>query len=258
MRSFFLFPAMIAASLLLGGCMDPVKTVKGDYFRQRGNMAYIEDLNYDAAASQYREAMAADDAEANYRMGQMILEGAAAGTEQQAIAHVSAAAAKGFAPAQSLLGRAYLHGLYGVKKDPVAALGQLENAAAQNDEAALYSLALAYAGAFNVQKDPARAAACYAKLGGLGWNIPDVLKDEKTFAKKTKKFYPGNPGVFRTKLTQEYLNKLGYKAGPVNGVLTKNTQAAIRKFQQDKGRPATGKPSGALLRDLHKAYIERF
>ncbi len=249
-----LMPAL-AVALLLGGCVD---AIKGDFSRQRGNIAYMQNLDYAAAVPLYQEAIASNDSEANYRMGMMILEGATGGSQQQAIGYITAAAEKGHVNAQSFLGRAALHGSYGVRKDSGKALHYLEQAAAKNDEMALYSLALAYAGAFNVPKDPARAVACYRRLGELGWNVPPALKDESTFSKKTKKIRAGRPGVFTTKLTQEYLNKLGYKAGSPNGVLSKTTQSAIRRFQRDIGRSETGKPSMALLRDLHKAMVERF
>ncbi len=248
-----LMPAL-AAALLLGGCVDAIKS---DYSRQRGNIAYLQDLDYAAAVPLYQQAIAANDSEANYRMGMMILEGAAGGSQQQAIGYITVAAEKGNVNAQSFLGRAALHGAYGVRKDSGKALHYLEQAAAKNDEMALYSLALAYAGAFDVPKDPSRAAACYRRLDELGWGVPPALKNESTFSRKTRKIRTGRPGVFTTKLTQEYLNKLGYKAGPPNGVLSKTTQSAIRKFQRDIGRSETGKPSPALLRDLHKSLTER-
>ncbi|MBR4424161.1 MAG: SEL1-like repeat protein [Mailhella sp.] len=254
MRYLFPLASLLAAAFLLHGCMD---AVKGDYARQRGNIAYLRDLDYAAAVPRYQEAMAANDSEAYYRMGMMILEGAAEGSQQQGIGYVTTAADRGSVDAQSFLGRALLSGAYGVKKDGARALGYLDRAAAGGDDLALHSLALAYAGAFDVPRDPARAAACNRQLAGMGWNIPEVLKSEAAYG-KTKKLRPGRQGVFTTKLTQEYLNKLGYKAGPPNGALSKATQSAIRRFQRDAGRRETGKPSMALLRELHQAVVDKF
>lgn len=43
-----------------------------------------------------------------------------------------------------------------------------------------------------------------------------------------------------TALLQEYLNGLGYDCGKIDGINGKNTQKAIKKFQQDNGLRADG------------------
>lgn len=44
----------------------------------------------------------------------------------------------------------------------------------------------------------------------------------------------------RTKVTQRLLNKLGYEAGPVDGVIGRKTRAAVRLFQDAMDLPVTG------------------
>jgi membrane-bound lytic murein transglycosylase B len=51
---------------------------------------------------------------------------------------------------------------------------------------------------------------------------------------------------------QRLLNKLGYDAGPVDGVPGSQTRAAIRRYQLDAGRPADGHPSVDLLERLER------
>jgi hypothetical protein len=49
---------------------------------------------------------------------------------------------------------------------------------------------------------------------------------------------------------QHYLNMLGYDAGSEDGILGRQTQDAIRRFQNDSGIRADGVPSTALLAEL--------
>lgn len=49
---------------------------------------------------------------------------------------------------------------------------------------------------------------------------------------------------------QRDLNRAGYEAGPVDGVLGPRTRGAIRQYQRDKGLPITGQPTAALSRHL--------
>lgn len=46
---------------------------------------------------------------------------------------------------------------------------------------------------------------------------------------------------------QRELNRAGYEAGPVDGVLGRRTRDAIRAYQRDKGLPVTGQPDQNLL-----------
>jgi membrane-bound lytic murein transglycosylase B len=51
---------------------------------------------------------------------------------------------------------------------------------------------------------------------------------------------------------QRLLNRLGFDAGPVDGVPGSQTRAAIRDFQQAQGLPADGHPSVSLLERLRR------
>lgn len=60
----------------------------------------------------------------------------------------------------------------------------------------------------------------------------------------------GGDGPFARKIvlgTERLLRKVGYKPGPVDGVITAETRAAIRQFETDEGLAATGRVSGLLL-----------
>lgn len=49
---------------------------------------------------------------------------------------------------------------------------------------------------------------------------------------------------------QSLLNRLGYDAGPVDGLMGSRTQSAIVAYQRDRGLPVTGQPSGELYADM--------
>ena len=49
---------------------------------------------------------------------------------------------------------------------------------------------------------------------------------------------------------QDGLTQLGYKPGPVDGMMGKKTANAIKAFQRDVDMPADGKVSDALMRRI--------
>lgn len=59
---------------------------------------------------------------------------------------------------------------------------------------------------------------------------------------------PDGQGDIET--VQVLLNRLGYEAGPVDGVFGPKTAGAIRRFESDRGMSVTGKVSGPLLKAL--------
>ncbi|MFG6160086.1 peptidoglycan-binding protein [Halomonas sp. 1390] len=56
---------------------------------------------------------------------------------------------------------------------------------------------------------------------------------------------------------QEMLNRLGYPAGPVDGLMGSKTARAIRAFQADQGVRQTGQPSGSLVLSLQSVLQRR-
>jgi peptidoglycan hydrolase-like protein with peptidoglycan-binding domain len=52
------------------------------------------------------------------------------------------------------------------------------------------------------------------------------------------------------KLVQQRLQAEGVYAGPVDGELNAQTEAALRQYQQKRGLPASGAPDEATLKEL--------
>jgi peptidoglycan hydrolase-like protein with peptidoglycan-binding domain len=51
---------------------------------------------------------------------------------------------------------------------------------------------------------------------------------------------------------QRELNRLGYRAGKMNGVTTESTRRAIRNFERVLGRAPKGQPTQAILEEVRK------
>lgn len=57
---------------------------------------------------------------------------------------------------------------------------------------------------------------------------------------------------------QTHLNRLGYEAGPEDGLMGSRTRSAIEAYQDDEGLLVTGQPSRSLLNHINESIEERF
>lgn len=74
---------------------------------------------------------------------------------------------------------------------------------------------------------------------------------------------PGDPAAASSQLSpentalvksiQKTLIKLGYDAGPIDGLIGASTNMAIRKFERDRKLPVKGRISGRLVKELREA-----
>ena len=81
--------------------------------------------------------------------------------------------------------------------------------------------------------NPAQILETAARMGGLGED--------------------GSPNSQVVRLAQEALSRLGYEAGPADGVMGSATRSAIGAFQSDNGLEATGTMTEAFARALVSA-----
>ena len=58
-------------------------------------------------------------------------------------------------------------------------------------------------------------------------------------------------------VAQEHLRAFGFDPGPVNGVFTAETQAAVRAYQAREGLPVTGLLDRATRRELLPGFDQR-
>ncbi len=56
----------------------------------------------------------------------------------------------------------------------------------------------------------------------------------------------------KNRVMQRLLNEMGFKAGPVDGVIGRKTRAAIRLYQEGADLPVTGQVTSGLLKSIYK------
>src|SRR5438477_5553296 len=80
-----------------------------------------------------------------------------------------------------------------------------------------------------------------------------ALTRQFTQAADTTASLPPAPPANRIKSVQTRLAALGYDPGAIDGELGGRTQIAIRRFEEDRGIPATGAVSDELIAELNKS-----
>ena len=187
---------------------------------------------------------------------------------QRAVQFLEQAAAQNHAEAEYLLGDAYTNGR-GVPQDHAWAARWFGKAAYQGLREAQYALGLARVSGLGLPPD---AAAGYGWLilaarGGhdkademgrvVAANLtPDAVKSAEAWAAS---FVPRAPQDFAdtptVKYVQHTLNRLGFAAGPVDGVVGPRTKGAVTRYQTQAGLPDDGEVSAPLLDRLRAESI---
>jgi putative peptidoglycan binding protein len=91
---------------------------------------------------------------------------------------------------------------------------------------------------------PALLMVSVAGCGMLGPQQPQPA------ANRTQAAMGNNLDYVEVRDVQEALDKQGFDAGPINGVLGPRTRVALQKFQSSKGLPASGEPDQQTLANL--------
>lgn len=161
-----------------------------------------------------------------------------------AIEEFNEAARRGDAESQFMLGKIYEQG-QGTAQDFAAAHKWYNLAAAQGHEEARKARDELASRMSNAQIAAAQEAAASfdASAGAAGGRgaATDAAEAATTYSVVN---------------IQASLNRLGYDAGPVDGVLGGKTSSAIRAFQRDKGYAVTGEPSRVLFDRIRGAVAD--
>lgn len=159
--------------------------------------------------------------------------------------YLSRAATKGHARAQYLLAKCFANGL-GVSRDPAWAARWYGKAAHQGHTDAQFAYGVVWAAGLGRRKNLERgyrwltiaALAGNARAdelrGKLGRSLDETMRlraesDAKSFKARKNPRFEDEPTVG---YAQESLNRLGYDAGDVDGVMGPKTRKAIRSFQR--------------------------
>lgn len=257
---FFLSCAilMILWTVQFTGCaqVDQAKTSLANQIAfENGNKAMANE-DYDLAADQYRKAAAAGNAEAAYYLGLLASGGGNLPiNEQEAFQSMHMSAEKGYGPAQKLLGMWHMKGDF-APKDPAKAIYWFNKAADQGDRSAMFFLGTMCAKGQGVPRDYDTALGWFQMARAKGFPVKPELLTLEGVAAFGRKFDSAPAAIEKSTLqdrpatvrnVQDGLTRLGYKPGPVDGMMGKKTANAIRAFQRDVDMPVDGKVSDALM-----------
>lgn len=91
-------------------------------------------------------------------------------------------------------------------------------------------------------------------LAFIGWLVQEIGPDREaaSSARPVTQRVPTEPrsGSTTIELIQQQLSRAGYDAGSADGVMGPATEAAIRKYQEDRGLQETGTITSELMRSL--------
>lgn len=232
--------------------------------------------NYRAAAGLYRRAAKQGHASAQLGLGLLYAKGNGVRQDYRAAGRwLHRAASRGNAMAQYNLGHLYRNGK-GVSRNYTAAVRWYRRAARQGNVFAQANLGVMYERGLGVSRDLVQAHKWYS-IAASRFSVSQTrlraltIRNRSRVAKKmspsalaraqrmARAWRPGratarrvpspaNDPVRRRRVAvlQRALARLGYEPGPADGVLGRNTRAAIRAFQASAGLPVDGRVSSRL------------
>ncbi len=250
------------------GCaqVDQLKTKVADQSAfEDGNKALVRS-DHAAAAANFRKAAAGGHPQAAYYLGLLSAGGGdIPKDETEALKWMRLAAEQGYAPAQEHLGMWYLTGVM-APENPAEAAAWFRKAADQNDASAMFFLGSMTAKGQGVAKNYDTALMWFQSAAAKGFPVPPgyltadgvaaMDRASRSAAPPPVQTQTAPPAVQRRPATvknvQAGLIELGYKPGPADGVMGKNTVNAIRAFQQDANLPVDGRVSEELMQRIEE------
>ena len=235
------------------------------------------------AARWYRLAAEQGVALAQFNLGNMYRTGSGvAKDDQEAVRWYRLAAEQGYADAQFNLGVAYANG-HGVTKDEREAVRWYRLAAEQGLAEAQHNLGGMYFLGQGVTQDTVRAYMWFNLAAAQGrekaGELRELIAKEMTRAqiaeaqRLSSNWRPKASGEaaapqlpqdasVRTDPAlvaeaQRLLGRLGYDAGPADGVAGRRTQAAVAAYQRASGLPEYGEIDGAFVERLRRDVAAR-
>jgi tetratricopeptide (TPR) repeat protein len=218
---------------------------------------FYDKRNYKSAFINYQKASKIGIPESQYYLSRMYLKGV--GTKRnrsKAIMWLRKSADNGFAPAQVAMGIRHRYG-YGVKYDLNQAYKFFSKAAKAGNPDGQYFLAFLLATGNGTPKNDKKALRWFRRAKSNGFPVHSTqltLAGIKSMNKKSWVIRHQSRGNKLVRQIQSVLIKLGYKPGPVDGLLGKKTKNSIKLFQEKNKLVVDGKPSEWLLIKLKKVY----
>ncbi len=210
--------------------------------------------------------LAADRGEprAQYLVGAAFYSGTGVDRDRErAVAYLAEAAMQGHADAQYLLAKAFANG-QGVPKDPAWAARWYAKAARQGQLEAQYAMGVILSAGYGLPENPTAgytwiliaAERGHGEAGSLRPALAKRLSAGQRHEAESRAaaFEPRSNTRFADPPTVTYLqvtlNRLGYPAGDVDGLIGPRTREAIRAYQKSAGLSVDGRLTPRLLERL--------
>ncbi|MCE2509775.1 MAG: SEL1-like repeat protein [Alphaproteobacteria bacterium] len=198
-----------------------------------------------AAADWFEKAALQGHPQAQYRLGLLYEEGRVVAQNLfEAFFWFQSAAEQGHLESKFKAGVAYAAGI-GIGQDTKKAADLLRGAAEDGHAGAMTRLAELYAEGDGVDKDP-EAAARWQAAASTATATTRAEPEQVQIVVLDKAPLDAQ----RLEAMERLLAGLGFTPGPIDGVVTNETQAAIRLYQSFAGLEADGQPSKPLLDEL--------
>jgi len=211
------------------------------------------------AAAQFRKAAETGHLQAQYYLGLLSAgNDVNSGDNVEALKWMRMSAEQGYPPAQQTLGTWYFAG-GSAPYNPAEASLWFRKAADQHDDTAMFFLGVMHARGEGVSKDYKIALGWFQMAEAKGYPVPAEYLTTEGIATLDREYQSAQaaaaqPAVKSRPATvrnvQDGLTQLGYKPGPVDGMMGKKTANAIKAFQRDTALPVDGKVSEELMRRI--------
>ena len=265
-KRYSVFLVLSVALLFISGCagfMDSVKSgmsSTANYFKASaaesdGDEAYRA-TDYKTAAAAYQEAAEAGGAYGQFMLANMYLAGEGVKRDPKQYLHwMQQSADNGYAPANYLMGMAYL------SSNAIEASRYFEKAAREEHGAAMHMLGLMYASGTGVEQSDLEALRWFRMAKAQGVRVDErflsvagIQGYNRDVSRRTAQL--DKRALARRKLVREIqsiLTDLGYEPGPIDGLYGGKTRAAIQAFQRANGLDPNGEATAQVLDALKKS-----
>ena len=181
--------------------------------------------------------------------------------EGAGIKWIQTAAGNGYPPAIYSVGLFNLFG-FGVKQDPAAAASHFEKAAKKEHGLSMLAIGTMNAVGLGVKRNPREAVRWFRMAKAQGFLIEDELlaHPEQVFEIVFKNHPPQQVALSNVskkeqlRQIQRQLDELGYKPGPIDGLMGASTRTAIRSFQGEAGLPVNGQVTRKTIQVLNLTF----
>jgi TPR repeat protein len=220
---------------------NPIKLMKAGFADAEGDKAYYEGKNFKRAFAEYKKAAEGGNAHGQFMLANMYLAGEAVKKDRKKYMYwMNESGKKGYAPANYLLGMAYLYA------NPSDSVEYFKKAVKKEHGSSMHMLGVMYAKGVGVEKSSKEALRWFRLAKAQG--VP--IRDQWLSQSGIEQSFTKRQAVSYVKEIQKRLIKKGYNPGTADGIYGKKTRIAIKAFQKKMGMRQDGLATDKVLMAL--------